>query len=999
MKNLSPKLLCTAAAVVIASSPAHAQERAGSVRGVVFDKDFDAPLGGAQVLIVETGQKLLASEQGNYVFPEVVPGKYTLGFSKDGYVRQVKADVLVLPGQLADVDAYLSGDFTEMEEFVVEDALEMDTGTEAGLLELRFETPALMDSISAGLMSRAGASDAASALRLVSGATVQDGKFAVIRGLPDRYVSSQMNGVRLPSADEDKRAVELDQFPTSVIESIQVSKTFTPDQQGDASGGAVDVRLRGIPDETTLQLSGQLGYNSNVTGRGDFLSYDGGGVEFLGFDDGGRDPQDDLLGQSWKGAVGVREEDAPIDSKWSISGGGMRELADGWRMGSFGSFFYERDSQYIDDGVDDSYWVTQPGTGMTPQTYQGTPTDGDFKTGLFDIDQSSLSVRWGALGVFGVENESNKLSLTYLYTHVAEDTATLAIDTRGKEYYFPGHDPNDQTSPGADPGSLAAAPFLRTETLEYTERDTSTLQLRGEHTLSPLGESVPWAKEPKLDWTVSSSAASMDQPDKRQFGALWQPTSLNPGFPPFIPPFTTPATWLPYKPAANFNLGNVQRIWKSIEEDSSQLALNLKMPFEQWSGEEGYAKVGVFSDRVTREFNQDTYTNSGGFSTYQGEFDDPWSAQFPDENHPMFESLEDVDYDGEQNVDAWYGMVDLPFSPVFKTTAGARVESTEIGIVNDPDALALWYPPGAAAPTQLNPGDADVDFSQTNLLPALGVEYKAAEKWTFRAAWSQTIARQTFKELTPIIQSEFLGGPIFIGNPDLQMSELANYDVRVDYVPYEGGLVSLSGFYKDLDDPIEYVQRIAGFNYTTAINYPEGRLGGAELELRQDLATWSDGLTGFSLGANATVIDSQVSLTQAEIDQFNQPNIAAPMTTRDMTNAPERLFNLFLTWDNEESGTQVGLFYTIQGDTLVAGAGESNGNYIPNVYAKEFDTLNLSVFQRIGEHMRLQLQAKNLTDPQIETVYRSEYIGDDVRRTSFTRGIDVTLTLNLSYSF
>jgi outer membrane receptor protein involved in Fe transport len=195
------------------------------------------------------------------------------------------------------------------------------------------------------------------------------------------------------------------------------------------------------------------------------------------------------------------------------------------------------------------------------------------------------------------------------------------------------------------------------------------------------------------------------------------------------------------------------------------------------------------------------------------------------------------------------------------------------------------------------------------------------------------------------------------------------------------------------------VQRIAGFNYTTAINYPEGRLSGAEVELRQDLSKWNDSLTGFSLGANATFIDSQVSLTQAEIDQFNQPNIAAPMSTRDMTNAPEQLFNLFLTWDNEESGTQVGLFYTIQGDTLIAGAGESNGNYIPNVYAVQYDTLNLSVFQRIGEHMRLQLQAKNLTDPTIETVYRSKYIGDDVRRTSFTRGIDVTLTLNLSYSF
>ena len=114
---------------------------------------------------------------------------------------------------------------------------------------------ALMDSISADLMSRAGASDAASALKLVAGASVQNGKSAVIRGLPDRYVSSQMNGVRLPTADEDKRAVELDQFPSAVIESIQVSKTFTPDQQGDASGGAVNVVLKSVPEENTIKVS------------------------------------------------------------------------------------------------------------------------------------------------------------------------------------------------------------------------------------------------------------------------------------------------------------------------------------------------------------------------------------------------------------------------------------------------------------------------------------------------------------------------------------------------------------------------------------------------------------------------------------------------------------------------------------------------------------------------------------------------------------------------
>src|SRR4029077_7702001 len=102
------------------------------------------------------------------------------------------------------------------------------------------------------------------ALPLVAGASIQDGKFAVIRGLAGPYVNSQMNRVRLPTADADKRAVELDQFPAAVIQSIQVSKTFTPDQQGDASGGAVDVRLRGIPEETTLQFKAQYSLNSQV---------------------------------------------------------------------------------------------------------------------------------------------------------------------------------------------------------------------------------------------------------------------------------------------------------------------------------------------------------------------------------------------------------------------------------------------------------------------------------------------------------------------------------------------------------------------------------------------------------------------------------------------------------------------------------------------------------------------------------------------------------------
>src|SRR3990170_5759095 len=169
-------------------------QQAGSIRGIVYDKDFDVPLAAAQVSIAETGNKITATDEGNFVFSQVQPGSYTLVFSKEGYTRQVQTNVVVSSGKMTEVEASLSGEFTEMEEFVVQD-LQIG-GTEANLLQLRAESPALLDSISSEWLNKAGATDAGGALNLVAGATVQDGKFAVVRGLPDRYVNSQMNGVR-----------------------------------------------------------------------------------------------------------------------------------------------------------------------------------------------------------------------------------------------------------------------------------------------------------------------------------------------------------------------------------------------------------------------------------------------------------------------------------------------------------------------------------------------------------------------------------------------------------------------------------------------------------------------------------------------------------------------------------------------------------------------------------------------------------------------------------
>lgn len=971
-------------------------QQTGAIRGILLDADFDVPLPGVTVSVDPSGRSVTSGPQGSYLLDQLPPGLYTVRFRKTpGYLPAVRREIRVRAGQLVELDVALEGDYTVLEDFTVEDALSFGAGTEAELLSVRFESSAVLDAISSELLSRAGASDAADAVNLIAGASVQDGKFAVVRGLPDRYISSQVNGLRVPSADEDKRAVELDQFPAAVIETIQISKTFTPDQQGDASGGAVNVVLKSIPAEPVFQIKGQFGANSQVTGVNDFLTYDGGGVGGFGFEGDSRDPQLDNIGDNWTGAVGTRTDQAPIDTKWSLATGGSTELDEGSVFGGFFSLFYERDSELIENARDDSLWVDTPGEGLVPQITGESVGDGNFTTNLFDITRSSQLVQWGGLASVGYEADKHEIGLSFLYTRTAEDRAILATDTRGKEFFFPGYDPNDPTGPGNQPDDTDTAPYLRTETLEYTERQVGTLQLTGGHELPFDGLRLSDAFEftaPRVDWAIASSFAVLDQPDKRDFGARWRARSFNPGLPEFgIDPFFTPPEWFVLTPSQNINLGNLQRTYKKIDEDSLQLSADLTLPFDQWTGDEGALSFGVYRDKVDRKFDQDTFSNFGDQSTYQGDFDDPWSGVFSSEDHPVFASEVDVDYVGEQEIQALYGMIDLPLSPTLTLVGGARFESTDISVVNTAEDDAIWFPPGNPSPVDLLPGEADVQFDSNDILPALGLTYRPKEWLTLRAAYSETIARQTFKELTPVIQQEFLGGPLFVGNPELTTSNLENFDLRADVTPYEGGLFSVSWFHKNIENPIENVQRLVGFDFTTPVNYPEGELTGYEFEIRQDLSLIWNGFRGLKLGGNATFIDSEVTLSAEESVGFSEPNIDAPLFQRDATNAPDFLYNLYLTYDLPDTGTQLSLFYTVKGDTLIAGAGESEGNFVPNVYEQEFGTLNFNLSQRVGDHWIFQFQAKNLTNPAINTIYRSDFIESDTIQTSFTRGIEYSL--------
>jgi hypothetical protein len=864
------------------------------------------------------------------------------------------------------------------------------------------ESPALMDSVSSDLISQAGAGDAAGALRLVAGATVSDGKYAVVRGLPDRYVNTQMNSVRLPSADSDKRAVQLDQFPSGVIQSIQVSKTFTPDQQGDASGGAVNVVLKGIPDSRIVDFKAGTSYNRQVTGRGDFLTYQDGGINFLGIDtERHKLPWDAVF----SGPVGVIERPSPDVYSFSIDAGGKSSEFLGFKTGGFMNIYYNRDATSYKKGTNESWWILSPGAPMTPRYDQGSPDYGppvsnDFRTSLFDASESTAELQWGGLLTVGIESDTQRLTMVAMYTRVTQDTATLYEDTKGKSYYFPGSSPDD---PYCDANiNQDAAPYIRTETLEYTERSTTTFQINGDHKLpiSKIGFDHSFAiLPPEFDWTVALSGSEFYQPDKRLFGSRWNAPVFSAGLGEI-----KPAQYLEYKPAANVNLGNLQMIWKDITETSDQFFWNAKLPFQQWTGDTGYFKAGWFHDRVDRQYTQQSFSNIRDLSapapTFYGRWQDFWSVQFQYQENPISASNIDTDYYGEQEIQAWYYMLDVPLWSAFKVVFGTRFERTDLTIACSPESNVFWIPPGGDKDVLMKPGDGNVMFAQTNRLPAYGFQFTPIKEVSFRGSYSQTIARQTFKELAPIQQMEYLGDDIFVGNPTLQISTVKNYDLRLDYTPYSGSLFSLSWFKKDIKGPIEYVQKLESghsYFYTTPLNYPKGGIRGIEFEARSDMGHFWKILNGLTLGANGTFIESWVELPYEEMTKLMAPKFSVWMPSRDMMNAPDHLYNFYLTYDLKKIGGRFGVFYTIKGDTLVVGAGPAKDGYIPNVYAKEYGSLNMTYSQKVNDWCNVGLQAKNMTNPSIQEVYRADTLFADVVKTSYRKGIDWSANVTLKW--
>lgn len=970
----------------------HAQ-RLGGLRGVVVDADSGEPVAQARVSVVEAMTSQTTNPEGLFAFDGLKAGTYTVSVSKDGYIRRVQADVVVVEGQFSELRVELAPEIYEMEELVVR-GFDLGAGTELGLLEIRQEATALQDAISAELMRRAGAGTAAAALRLVVGTTVREGKYVVIRGLADRYTTTLLNDVRLPTSDADKRAVQLDQFPAAQIENITVLKSFTPDQQGDSTGGTVKIGTRTVPEKRFFSVSGSTEYNTQTTGNDRFLTYRGGGAPVWALDSGKRDipfrarqippylgpslnpiiasnrlPNAQLIDRytrSLNPVMGVSRKTVGPSYGFGLAGGDRLPIGADASAGFTAGFSYKQDYKFYENGLR-RVGVTFPAANTEPDT--GT---------AYRDARGTDEVQWGALFGLGYRLEDrHNLGLVFTHNQTATDEARF-LEARE-----------------------SATEYLQSQSLRYRERSMQSTQLTGQHTFDELGGL-------KADWVGAYSTTRQYEPDQRFFRNTFDPETGASAF--FGDPFSR-------------NL----RVWRDVEEESLQGQLNVTVPFRQWTDTQGNFKFGPFYDGTERSFRQDSvlylfpsqlgsgpardqnfsYINYPGPGLWTDVFLEPHRIGLATNGAPAINQLlwylqpsnVDIDYSAEQIIAAGYAMLELPLTSWFKLLGGARYELTDLSIrVRSPNGVITVLrrtPTGEYNLELATDAEASVAMRQWDLLPQAGAIWEVLPKLYLRTSWSRTIARPTFRELAPVRTFEFLGADQFVGNPDLVISEIENYDLRLEWYRRPGDLLAVSVFYKKIKNPIELISFIAGggSRFAEPVNYPDGWVKGIEFEARQRLDVLSPALADFSIGGNVALISSEVTLPLEEQEGLRAIGINA--TSRAMLGQPNYLVNANIIYDNPRTGTAVGLFYNISGEKLVVGQALAT-NYNPDVFELPVESLDLSVEQKIGKHWRITFRAKNLTNPLIEQVYRTSWTRD-ITQSAYRRGVDLSIGATCSW--
>lgn len=929
----------------------------GTITGKVIEAESGFEVIGGNVVIQGTTTGASTDLDGVYRF-EVEPGTYTLECSYIGFDNAIIENVTVTAGRVTAIDIKMGEAPIELEVATV--VGKRINNNEAAVLTIQKKAPVVLDAISAAQISKSGDNDVAAAVKRVTGVTVEGGKYVYVRGLGDRYSKTTLNGATIPGLDPNKNTVQMDLFPTNLIDNIVVYKTFSPNLPGDFTGGYVDISTKDFPTTKTINVSASIGMNTTWAFNNNFLNYEGGKRDWLGFDDGTRAVPDFIqqngvpaeqrgsninvtqaqnltaATNSFANNLAFQNETAMPNFNLGLSVGNQKTIF-GKQLGMVAALSYQRSSEFYDNGISGIYQLTsdyENASGLTTQL-------------RVDDTRGTQKTLWGAMFNTSLKlNSNNKIGLSLMHNQSGITTARFQ---EGKKQV---DDPDDG---------------YQTRTWQFLERGLSTAQLKGKHVFG--------TNNMELKWMTSYALSTQDEPDLRFFTNRFRETANGISY--FIKPSSDR---LPV------------RYFRSMNQNNIDSKIDLSVPFAQWDGLTSKFKFGLGYLMKDREFREDRYNYDNQSASFSGDI----SQYFSQANLLTFDEAEQMylnngdgvflidafiaanNYNAEQQVGSAYAMVELPLTSKLRAITGLRAESTTIQFFSFSEDIREIYP-------NLD-GEQNI-IDELDLLPSLNLNYELTDNMKLRFAYNRTLARPTFRELAPFESFDFMGGFILIGNPALQRTLTDNFDLRWEIFPQAKEIISVSAFYKRFQNPIERTYNPEAPNGEfTFRNVDNAFLAGTEFEVKKSLSFISSKLSDFSLGTNFTFIYSESDIDERELEQIRATNPDAD-DTREMFGQSPYVINALLSYKNLK-GTSANLSYNINGAKI---------SYItiggtPNIYELPRHSLNFNIGHNFENGFGVRLSANNILNAKLQQAitFKGEeyYVQENELGTTFSIGLN-----------
>ncbi|MCG8610280.1 MAG: TonB-dependent receptor plug domain-containing protein [Pseudomonadales bacterium] len=918
----------------------------GTLRLKVIDSEGNAPV--TKVKLFFKGYSIDAATDENGVAEvELSEGSYDVSLIHPKYVMQVMRDIEIRADATNDQSATLTQADIVLDEYVV--SAPFVEGSLASTFTDLKDSNVLGDAISSEQFSKSGDSSASGALKRVTGITIVDGKFVFVRGLGERYSTVLLNGLHIPSPEPTKRVVPLDIFPTGVIQSMNIQKTYSSDLPGTFGGGTVLINSKDIPKEDNfiqgsfsvsmndytkenvmvntendrplpqiiLDLSEDFGVLTQEVKLGDRVLAEGLTAE-----------EKEQLNSAMVNYrnYGLHKKKLQPGKSISITTGQSFKTSNGLKYGFAGSIYHK----------------TEAGSSeITQEEYEFNQDSGEIlHTESNSFNVTKLSEKYGGLFSFGLDNlDGQKVKYTFLRLNQNDDVNNVGVEDELIE------------------DRISQRTFL-----QYTEKTLTSHQFNGEHHFSGfLPESWDSKHDGYFDDVVISWGAETADA-----------TRLEPG-----------TFEYEYKEANDQFLLDAKKLfylYSDLEDEVDNYRVDLKLPF-RLNGRDNYTQIGWFDYEKARTLDNRRFKIKYSNTRDPSPIDEALTQDNVDNGTiDILDSYKPDDfYTAEQTVTAYY--INQLISPInaLDINFGARMEESTQSL-------------------QVGAEQEASELETDDVLPFLGATYRFDDEHQLRLGASQTLSRPDFREFSPNRFKDPLTGNIIFGYDKLEPTEITNFDIKYEWFPSFDEFISFGLFAKKFTNPIETVRTVADVDIEISYrNAKSAESFGFETGFRKNLSPYWEQLENFFMGGNFAYIKSEIELDKDSPENENDQFI--PFLTsenRPMQGQSPYVVNFQFGYDNFFTRRSATLLYNVYGKRISSLG--INGN--PDIYEQPFHRLDFVLKwglndtydeqeKRIG--YTLTFKVKNLLDSEIEEMQGEE------TTTSIKPGREYSLTFSMKY--